>query len=74
MFQVIEKTDEDGRVEIYQRQRRDSFPVSVLHVAQQQSERVAVACDGARARIALGKQVLQEEVLEELGERYSGCG
>ena len=70
-LQVIKKGEEDGRVEVGQRQRRDRLPCAALHVAQEKAKRVAVARDRARTGVALGEQVLAEEVLEELSKRES---
>lgn len=73
-LQVLEEREEDWRVQLGQRQRREWLLGMILHVTQQQTKCVAIAGDGARAGVALCEQVLAEEVLEELGERQRGRG
>jgi hypothetical protein len=68
-FEVIEKRQQQGRIQVSQGDGRRRLVQPVLCVGQQQSERIAVAGHRTRTRLPLGEQMLVKEILQQRRER-----
>jgi hypothetical protein len=69
LLQVIEEAEDKSGVEIDQHQCGRGLTDPDFSEVEQQSERVSVGGDGARADGSLAAQVLDEEALEQGGKR-----
>ena len=68
LLQMIEETEDQSGVEIDQGEGRRCLADPGLGEAEQQSERVSVGGDGARADGSLMAEVFDEEPLKQGGE------
>ena len=68
LLEMIEEAEDQSGVKVDQRQCGRSLADLGFSEAQQQSDRVAVGGDGARAEGSLAAQMFDEEALEQGGK------
>ena len=69
LLQVIEKGDQEGRIDLSQPELRWLLLQTLLGELQEQAERVAVTGDGMGTDTSLANQPIREEPLEQPGKR-----
>ena len=60
LFEMIEKSTDEWRVQVRQIQDRRGLTQSALCILQQQTESVAITCDGMAADLSLAHEAIDE--------------
>jgi hypothetical protein len=72
LLEMIEKSTDEWRVQVRQIQDRRGLTQSALCILQQQTESVAITCDGMAADLSLAHEAIDEVSFQQGWESTAG--